>query len=131
MELSKIYSLVNAKLAGELLTAKEMTPFLDNVVDDINAKLNACYPVFSDLTEGATEYSFFPDNYIRSVVVCGAAWYYFVVDEEGISTASQFQMDYIKGLFEMQRDMLYAVPEEYEASPLQGAIMNDPCAWNF
>ena len=108
-----------------------MLPFLDNVLDDINAKLNSCYPVFSDLPEGATEYSFFPDNYIRSVVVPGAAWYYFVVDEEGISTASQFQMDYAKGLFEMQRDMLYNIPEEYEADPMRGAVATDPNAWNF
>ena len=121
MLIKDIVNLINQKLAGELLSYSELRPFMDCVIDDINSQLNACYPTFSSL-EASGEYVAFPDKYIRSVIVPGTAWYYYVVDEEGTPTAQQFSGDYSRNLFIMQRDMLYNVPEEYQADSLQGTI---------
>jgi hypothetical protein len=71
----------------------------------------------------AKEYAYFPDRYIRRTVISGAAWNYYVVDEEGLQTSLQYQVDFEKGKFIMQRDMLYAVPAEYQASSTQGFIV--------
>jgi hypothetical protein len=114
MKLNDLVNKVNEKLAGERLSYDKMRGYLDSTIDDINSKLNATYPVFSDLPVGTTEYNFFPDRFIRSVVVPGAAWYFFVVDEEGIVTAGQLQLDYLNSLFVMQRDYLTSVPVEYQ-----------------
>ena len=76
MLIKDIVNLVNQKLAGELLSYSELRTYLDNVVDDINSQLNTCYPTFSEL-ESTTEYTAFPDRYIRSVVVPGATWYFY------------------------------------------------------
>ena len=35
------------------------------------------------------------------------------MDEEGAQTAMQFQMDFENGKFQMLRDMVYSIPEEY------------------
>ena len=125
MLITNIQKLLNSALAGETLSIKEMLPHLDAAIDGINDKLNTCYPVFSDLdlTAAGAEYSFFPDKYIRTVVVPGAAWHYYVMDEEGLQTAPQYQSDFENGKFIMQRDMLYAIPEEFQADSEAGSII--------
>lgn len=123
MLIKDVVNLVNQKLAGELLSYNEMRIYLDTVIDDINSQLNTVYPTFSELGS-AVEYTAFPDRYIRSVVVPGTAWYYYVVDEEGTSTAQQFGTDYSRNMFIMQRDMLYNIPEEYQADSLQGTVVS-------
>lgn len=122
MEIQTIVNTINSKLAGEMLSYLELKPHLDAVIDSINTELNAQYPVFSEIPEGKSVYDYFPDKYIRSVVIPGAAWQYLVVDEEGINTATQFQIDYQMGLFYMTRDMLYNIPEEYQADSEQGSV---------
>ena len=72
------------------------------------------------------EYNFFPDKYIRTVVIPGAAWHFYVMDEEGLQTAPQYMADYENGKFIMQRDMLYKIPEEYQDDDNQGFIVGDP-----
>ena len=116
MLLTTLVTRINQKLAGELLTYKELIPHLDDVIDEINNTLNSIYPAFSELEALSTEYAFIPDRYIRSVIVPGAAWFFYVSDEEGMSTAQQYQMDYQKGLFYMLRDYVAQVPLEYQAS---------------
>lgn len=123
MLIKDVVNLVNQKLAGELLSYNEMRMYLDNVVDDINSQLSTTYPTFSELGSAA-EYTAFPDRYIRSVVVSGAAWYFYTVDEEGTPTAQQFSADYGRNMFIMQRDMLYNIPEEYQADSLQGTVVS-------
>lgn len=123
MLIKDIVNLINQKLAGELLSYSELRSFMDCVIDDINSQLNACYPTFSSL-EASGEYVAFPDKYIRSVIVPGTAWYYYVVDEEGTATAQQFGADYSRNMFIMQRDMLYNIPEEYQADSLQGTVVS-------
>ena len=120
MQLVTIVQKINGKLAGEMLTYDMLKDYLDEVIDDINAKLNSNYPVFSDFnsTDYPTQYpdyNFFPDRFIRSVVVLGAAYKYFIMDEEGIQTAQQYGWDYKDNLFTMERDYSDQVPEIYQA----------------
>ena len=114
MQISALVTMVNEQLAGERLTYDKMKPHLDAAIDYINTRLNATFPVFSELPAGTTEYNLFPDRYLRTVVVPGAAWHFFVVDEEGINTAEQFQLSYEQGMFYMVRDYLTAVPLLYQ-----------------
>lgn len=125
MLIADITKKVNQMLAGELLTYAEMLPHLDYTIDCINEKLGACYPAFSDLPQGATEYTAFPDKYIRSVVVIGTAWRYYVTDEEGLQTAPQYEQDFLLELFKMQRDMLYKVPAQYQSDVNEGSVAGD------
>lgn len=128
MLLTTVQKLFNEALAGETLSYKEMLPHLDAAIDDINAKLNTIYPVFSEVPyeNSESEYSFFPDKYIRMVVIPGAAWHFYVMDEEGLQTAPQYQADFENGKFLMQRDMLYKIPEEFQDDDQQGFIVGDP-----
>ena len=128
MLLTDIQKLMNNTLAGETLTFKEMLPHLDFAIDEINDTLNSVYPTFSELIAKepeAKEYAFFPDRYIRRAVISGAAWNYYVVDEEGLQTSLQHQVDFEKGKFIMQRDMLYNIPAEYQAPMSRGYVVGD------
>lgn len=122
MRITNIVKLINDKLAGELLSKSELIQFMDNVIDDINEQLNSCFPAFSELKPEQTDYDFFPDKYIRSVVVQGAAWYYYVTDEEGSPAAAQYQALYQKSLFMMLRDYSEFVPIEYQQLERNGGI---------
>lgn len=129
MKLTSIVKKVNEFLAGEQLVYSRMEIFLDEVIDDINASLNSTFPTFSDLGEGVeftgdTEYSYFPDRYIRSVVCKGAASKFYTMDEEGSPTAEQYAMEYASALFLMTRDYLELVPEEYR-SENTGSVLFD------
>lgn len=128
MLLTQVQKLFNEALAGETLSYKEMLPHLDAAVDGINTTLNTIYPVFSEVPyeNSESEYSFFPDKYIRLVVIPGAAWHFYVMDEEGLQTAPQYQTDFENGKFLMQRDMLYKIPEEFQDDDQQGFIVGDP-----
>lgn len=128
MLLKDIQKLMNNTLAGETLTLNEMLQHLDFAIDEINDTLNSTYPTFSELIAKepeAKEYAFFPDRYIRRVVIPGAAWNFYVVDEEGLQTSVQYQIDFEKGKFIMQRDMLYKVPTQYQAPDTQGFVVGD------
>jgi hypothetical protein len=121
MLITEIISKINTKLSGELLITEELLPFLDDVIDDINEKLNAKYPSFTeyikqqiDVTFDKQVYDLFPDTYIRSVVIVGAAYKYYITDEEGTSTADNYAMQYQAALFYMQRDYSASVPSEYK-----------------
>ena len=122
MQISDLVTLVNKHLADEMLSYTELRPFLDRTIDDINSALNTIYPAFSELPPFTPKYDAFPDRYLRTVVATGAAWYYYVNDEEGSPAAMQYQILYNKELFLMQRDMLYNIPEEYKADSLQGTV---------
>jgi hypothetical protein len=101
---------------------------LDFAIDEINDSLNSIYPTFSELlaeNPEAKEYAYFPDRYIRRAVISGAAWNYYVVDEEGLQTSLQYQVDFEKGKFIMQRDMLYNIPKEYQAPLSHGYVIGD------
>lgn len=120
MKIDDIVKGVNTELAGELLAYNDIVLFLDEVIDDINNALDSTYPTFSEFTytdypEHYPNYDFFPDRYIRSVVIKGCAYKYFVMDEEGIQTAQQYGYNYQDNLFRMTRDFIEQVPEEFQA----------------
>lgn len=119
MLISNIVKQINTLLAGEILSLSELTVHLDAAIDDINAKLNTKFPVFSEL-DGATEYIAIPDKYIRTVVATGAAYNYYTTDEEGALVAPEYKERYYKNLFYMERDYLMLVPEIYLDSSVQG-----------
>lgn len=123
MLLRDIVNRVNTLLAGERHSLMELTPFLDSAIDNINSQLNSTFPAFSELPQGKAEYDYFPDRYIRSVVCVGAAWYYYTTDEEGISSAPQYQYDYDRGLFNMLRDYFNLVPEQYQETGLRALVI--------
>lgn len=130
MDINTIVKRVNRLLAGEQLVYSRLEEFLDATIDDINAKLNSKFPTFSELNlelefAGDSEYDYFPDQYIRSVVIPGAAYKFYIMDEEGIQTAEQFGYDYDKNLFMMQRDYLEQVPEEYQAESKGSVVIHE------
>lgn len=103
---------VNTKLAGETLTLNQLRLFLDEAVDMINRELSACFPSFDTLATGDT-YDAIPDKYIRSCIICGAAYKFYETDEEGIVTATQYMYDFMDNLFYMKRDYSHRIPEIY------------------
>ncbi len=119
MTLTKITQTVNSYLAGENLPYSEIAIHLDSVIDDLNHELNAIYPAFSEFN--ITDYSqypnydFFPERYIRSVVCLGAAFKFFITDEEGAESAVKYEQMYQRGLYMMQRDFSRLVPLEFQA----------------
>lgn len=129
MHIANLVNLINHKLADELLSQTQLLMHMDSVVDDINAKLNAMFPTFSEVIakEGVNnpDYQAIPDKYLRSVVVVGAAHKYYEVDEEGNASAQQFAQDYQAQLFYMLRDYSLSIPAEYRADVVQGAIALD------
>jgi hypothetical protein len=127
MNRSAIVQRINKKLAGEMLEYNELEIFLDEVIDEINHRLNSRYPVFSEFrndtypanfvgTDG--DYNFFPENYVRSVLVVGAAYKFYLNDEEGQDTAQAYGTEYQNNLFEMQRDFIDQVPDEWRTDPM-------------
>lgn len=122
MDINTLVKLTNQKLAGETLLYSQLEPYFDDVIDKINTELNAIFPTFSEHRErnqtdsGIPAYTYFPDMYIRSVVVVGAAVGFYTVDEEGIITAQQMQVEYNTNLFMMKRDYSEQVPEKYKAT---------------
>lgn len=106
MKVTDIRKLFNLALAGDTLTASEMMSHLDFAIDEINTTLDAEFPLISsvDLSDPSSEYTAFPDKYIRSVVIPGAAWHFYVQDEEGTVTADQYKRSFDTGKFYMLRD---------------------------
>lgn len=128
MTLSKIVTRINALLADELYPYEYLEIYLDDVVDDINERLSATFPSFSEVVDEKTpmnfDYNFIPEKYIRTVIIKGAAFKFFIKDEEGIETAQAYGRDYQIALFNMQRDYMTEVPEEFKADNLAYVDMN-------
>lgn len=131
MTLTQLITFVNAKLAGEILTYDQLKVHLDAVIDDINSKLNSTFPSFSEFNStdysAYPNYNLFPDKYIRSVVTTGAAFYFYITDEEGALSAIEYGKEYQTKLFEMQRDYSNSIPSEYQATA-QGYVLGDVCS---
>ncbi len=126
MLISKLIQSINTQLDGELLGIRELCDIIDKSIDDINTRLNTQFPVLSDLiTEpitNVTEYNAIPDKYIRTVVIPGAVFKFYVTDEEGAAVAPKYEEEYLKGLFYMERDYIASIPEEYQAPETQGCM---------
>lgn len=148
-----LINLFNEKLAGEMFKYDEVVSYFDAVINEINNDLSAKFPTLSEFTPTSfpgykkelyttydqdgreiididkramvyNNYDLFPNRYMESVVIPGAAYKWFSVDEEGASTAPLFQAEYDKARFEMLRDYLDLVPYEFQNN-LTGAC-SDP-----
>ena len=140
---------INIKLAGESLTWAQLQLYVDNVIDDINYTLNACYPTTAEMdtfiransqaenpdnlnSEDLIDYrnwnndilSILPYSVVHKVVIVGAALKWLTADEEGLNTAPEFTQEYTKALYALQRDFCNKVPAKYQAMD-QGFVYND------
>lgn len=124
MKHTEILMLLNKKLNDEKLTWQQAVRFLDSTIDDINRELHSVYPTFSqaELLPGyAQNYNFFPDQYVRDVVIIGASYKFYADEEEGEPIARVFQTEYASALFYMKRDFLSQVPTMFQQD--QGGTM--------
>ncbi len=134
MTIQRLTTSVNNKLAGELLDVNELTLHIDAAIDRINARLNTKFPVLSDLRAAdpaVTEYTAIPDKYLRTVVIPGAAFYFYTTDEEGADVAPKYEAEFLENLFYMERDYLALVPEEYLEDTTQGTFVFTDTDNNF
>lgn len=127
MKYSNILELISKQLADEIVSQAEMLGYMDRVIDDINVRLNTCFPTFTEFKISQLDiersedndnvldldYTAIPDKYIRTVVIPGAAFKYYTTDEEGMYAAPKYEEDYNKGLFYMERDFSFSIPQEY------------------
>ena len=130
MKYKTIINLISKHLADELVSESEMLSYIDRVIDDINTRLNATFPTFTEYKEQAmaedpaladVDYTAIPDKYIRTVIIPGAAHKYYTTDEEGGYSSPKYEEDYNTGLFYMVRDFSFSIPPEYQAES-QGYI---------
>ncbi len=121
MTIEQLVSGINQMLAGEMLERNELLLHINMTIDEINDHLNAAFPAITSLD---AEYTAIPDKYLRSVVMQGATYKYYVMDEEGERVASEFFTRYYQNLFLMLRDYAEFVPEEFRADPV-GFITDD------
>lgn len=114
MIIRAIKDLTNSRLAGEQLTYSQLLPYFDAVVDEVNARLHTQFKVFSEITSNdiTLEYNEFPGKYIRTVVCVGAAYKWYIDDEEGIATADALGQEYQNNLFLMERDYGPLIPTD-------------------
>lgn len=118
MTLTNIIKMINRRLAGELLSYNELEVHLDSVIDEINARLSSKFPAFSEFNnvdhEDYPDYNFFPDKYIRTVVVVGATLKFYSADAEGMHASPDLLTEYQQNMFFMVRDYSNLVPEDYQ-----------------
>ena len=134
MEIKKIIDYVNRSfIASDYVREPDVYYYMDLVIDDINERLQATFPTFTEwgdfvdkwnkavdeqhlpyLHRDNTKYDAFPDTYLRSVVALGTAVKFYTRDEEGEQIALDYQNRYEGALFKMQRDYLNQVPEYFQ-----------------
>lgn len=122
MKYNALVGLISKHLADELVSEAEMLSYMDRVIDDINTRLNTVFPTFTewkeanaDMSSELLEYTAIPDKYLRTVVVPGAAFKYYTTDEEGGYSSPKYEEDYRQGLFYMERDFSFSIPDKYRA----------------
>jgi hypothetical protein len=133
MKYNVMIGLISKHLADELISESEMLSYTDRVVDDINTRLNAKFPTFTEfklanpsVIAQDLDYNCFPDKYIRTVVIPGAAHKYYTTDEEGSYSSPKYEEDYNQGLFYMVRDYSFQIPEQYQESDQGYLDMKEP-----
>jgi len=121
VKFTELISTTNRLLAGEIFPLSEMQIHFDSVIDEINEKLDSKYPTITEhknaeATKDLDYYDLFPDRYLRTVVAKGAAYKFYVMDEEAIDTAQKYGYEYRDALFRMERDYINDIPEIYQAN---------------
>lgn len=128
MTKDRMVDLTNRSLAGEMFRYDDLEDIYDDVIDDVNSKLNTCFPVLSDWEDfvedynakiegtGLTpldpqNYTAIPDTWLRKLMRYGAAYKFYIMDEEGERVASEYYVGYQETLFTMLRDYAEHVPD--------------------
>lgn len=130
MDINALYTYINKNyIISENLRPLEVQGYADKVIDNINDKLQALFPLLSEWSDFATAYNAanptltqldpkvytaFPARYLRSVVAPGAALNFMTNDEEGESVAQKFYLEYETALANMVRDYHALVPVEFQ-----------------
>ena len=132
MNIDKLCEFTNkAYIISEHLRKLELIPYMDLVIDDINNRLQAKFPVFSEWQDYVERYniehaededfkrldpavySVIPSRYLRNVVAVGAALNFFTNDEEGEQISTKYYVQHEQNMFYMIRDFHELVPEEF------------------
>lgn len=130
MEIEKLCSFIRSNyIISENLRTIELLGYMDIVIDDINERLQANFPLISEWKDfvanyneknrehpefvplSDTKYTAFPARYLRSVVAIGAALNFFTNDEEGEQVSTKYYIQYERNIFNMIRDYHDLVPE--------------------
>ena len=125
MELSKLIDRCNrGKIASDYLRAPEIYYYMDDVILDLNERLQANFPLVSLYNEFVadwnvkypetplvnTNYNVVPDMILSRVMPVGVARYFFMKDEEGEVVASDYFREYERALAATVRDYIDRVP---------------------
>lgn len=122
MQITNLVKRINQLLDGNIQSYTDLVPHLDSAMDDINADLSSVFPVFSDLPTGTLVYEYFPDRYLRECVALGAAYYFYMTDEEGGQPPMGYAQRYAQARFQMIRDYLHLVPVTYHVKYTAGSV---------
>ena len=119
----------NNYIISEKLRETELYGYIDIVIDDINDRLQACFPSISEWITYVTQYnttheekldpdvySVIPPKYLRSVCALGAALNFYTNDEEGEQVASKYYIQYERNISNMVRDYIELVPAEFQVN---------------
>lgn len=127
MRYNIIVNEISKRLGDELVSESEMLSYMDSVIDDVNSRLNTVFPTFTEFKEQNAgvestllDYNLIPDKYIRTVIIPGSAYKYYVTDEEGSYAAPKYEEAYREGLFYMERDYSFNVPAKYRGDVVYG-----------
>lgn len=129
MKINTLVDQINrGNIASDYIRVPEIYYYMDKVIDDINDRLQAKYPAFSEYADfvedwntkypdnplDRTNYSVLPDKWLRKIMPVGVARYYYMKDEEGEVAASDYFRVYEQELFYLVRDFHNQVPEIFQ-----------------
>ena len=118
----------------------ELEGYVDEVIDEINDRMQTAFPTFSEWNDFVIDYNdthaeeedfvpldpekytAFPAKYLRRVVAVGAALKFFTNDEEGEQVAGRFYIEYEQALGIMLRDYTNKVSDIFLAEEGGGYI---------
>ena len=135
MNINKLCTFINNNyIISENLRSVELMGYMDIVIDDINDRLQASFPVLSEWKDYVTTYNTehhldldyipldvdvytaIPARYLRSIVAIGAALNFFTNDEEGEQVSNKYYIQYERNMFNMIRDFHDLVPTEFKVT---------------
>jgi hypothetical protein len=130
MNINALYTYINKNfIISENLRPLEVEGYTQSVIDDINDRLQANFPLLSEWPDFVAAYNAanptltqldpqvytaFPARYLRKVLGTGAALNFMTNDEEGESVAEKYYLQYETALATMVRDYHALVPIEFQ-----------------
>lgn len=113
MQIYKIVEHVNRQMDDEMYVWFDIEYIAQKVLDEINDRLSSNFPEIEGFGEDeGADYNFFPNRWIRGVLIPGIIYELLVVQDEFENLSFQRLREKQEGLEKMFRD--YTVPEEYQ-----------------